>query len=143
MYCLDHAERPQPDNLLSFILYGLVFLEYHLQFFLHPCSFASYFYSCKILQPYDAVRMHSDTVQCILLYQCFSNENSHKNITAPQQIVVLYLLLPHRIRQLNTCELALTYTDQYVMLHMRAMLHIRAFSYHCFLKQWNWFFFCL
>ena len=64
MYCLGYAERPQPDNQLSFMLHGLVFLAYHLQFASYLYSFASYSYSCKILQPYVVarVRMHSDAV---------------------------------------------------------------------------------
>ena len=59
---LDDTERPQPDNLLSFMLHELVYLGYHSQMALYPYSFASYSYSCKILQPYVAatVEIHSD-----------------------------------------------------------------------------------
>ena len=31
MYCLDYAEGPQPDNLLSFIMHGPVFLGFTLR----------------------------------------------------------------------------------------------------------------
>ena len=61
MYCSDNAERRRLNNLL---LRELIFLEYHLHFAPYPYSFASYSYSCKILQPYVAatVRIHSDAV---------------------------------------------------------------------------------
>ena len=65
MYCLDYDERPHPDDLLSFMLHELVFLGY--------LSFALCF-----------VKFYNHTLQplyeCgIVLYGCFSNENSHKN----------------------------------------------------------------
>ena len=62
MYCLGCAERLQPSKLLSFMLYELVFLEYHSQFASYPHLIVSFSYSCKILQPYVAatLRMHSD-----------------------------------------------------------------------------------
>ena len=41
------SKRPQPGNQLSFMLYKLVFLEYHSQFSPSPYSFASSSYSCK------------------------------------------------------------------------------------------------
>ena len=48
------------------MLHELVFLGCHSQFALYPYTFASYSYSCKILQPYVAVtvRMHSNAVLC-------------------------------------------------------------------------------
>ena len=44
------------------MLHELVFLGSHSQFASYPYTFASYSYSCKILQPYVAatVRMRSD-----------------------------------------------------------------------------------
>ena len=45
------AEIPQASNQLSFMLHKLVFLGCHLQFTSYPYTFASYLYSCKILQP--------------------------------------------------------------------------------------------
>ena len=62
MYCLDYAERLQPNNVLSFKLHELVFLRYNSQFASNPYSFASYSYRFKVLQPYVAatVKMHSD-----------------------------------------------------------------------------------
>ena len=73
------AEIPYPGNQLSCMLHELVFLGCHLQLTSYPYTFASYSYSCKILQPYVAatVRMHSDAVG-IVLHWCSSNENSHK-----------------------------------------------------------------
>ena len=64
MYGLDYTERPQPDNLLSFMLHELVFFGYHSQITSYPYSFALYSYSCKILQPYvvATVQMHSNAV---------------------------------------------------------------------------------
>ena len=64
MYWPDSADKRGLDNLLSFILHELVFLEYHSQFVSHLYSFALYLYSSKILQQYvlDTVWMHSDTV---------------------------------------------------------------------------------
>ena len=64
MCCFDHVERPQPDNLLSFMMCELVFLEYHSQIASYTYSFASYSYSCKLLQPYVAAtaQIHSDVV---------------------------------------------------------------------------------
>ena len=58
------AEIYQPGNQLSFMLHELVFLGCHSQFASYPYTFASYSYSCKILQPYvvATVRMHSDAV---------------------------------------------------------------------------------
>ena len=55
MYCLGYPERPHPCNQLFFMLHELVFLGY-------LSRFASYSYSCQILQPYIAgmVQMHSD-----------------------------------------------------------------------------------
>ena len=64
MYYLGYVQRPQPDNLLSFMLHELIFLENHLQFASYPYTFPSYSYSCRILQTYVAatVRTHSDAV---------------------------------------------------------------------------------
>ena len=64
MYCSGNAERRGLDNLLSFMLYELVSLGYHSHFASYPYSFASYSYSCKILQPYvmTTTRMHFDAV---------------------------------------------------------------------------------
>ena len=39
MYCLDYAERLQPDNVLSFMFHELVFLGYHSQFASYPSVF--------------------------------------------------------------------------------------------------------
>ena len=40
IYCLDDAERPQPNNLLSFMPHELIFLGYHLQILSYPYSLA-------------------------------------------------------------------------------------------------------
>ena len=47
------------------MLHGQLFLGCHSQFASYPYTFASYSYSCKILQPYVAATvrpMHSDAV---------------------------------------------------------------------------------
>ena len=64
MYCLDHAERPHPDDQLSFMLHEQVFLGCHSQFPSYPYTFASYSHSCNILKLYvvATVRMHSDAL---------------------------------------------------------------------------------
>ena len=62
MYCLHYAERPQPDNQLSFKLHKLVFSR--VSFTVRFVSVINRFVQFKILQPYVArtVRMHSDAV---------------------------------------------------------------------------------
>ena len=69
---LKHAQRPQPYNLLSFMLHELVFFEYHSRFASYLHSFAWYSYSGKILQPHVAVtvRMHSDAVFSCIRTSC-------------------------------------------------------------------------
>ena len=64
MYCSDYEERPQLDNLLSFMLHYLIFLGIIRSSLRISYSFALYSYSAKILQPYVAttVQMHSDAV---------------------------------------------------------------------------------
>ena len=97
MDCQDHAERPQPDILMSFILHGLVLLGCHSQFALYHYSFASYLYSCKI--NFTTIRCvdSMNAFQCgILLYQCFSNEIVINNDLC-QPIVILYKPLSLRI----------------------------------------------
>ena len=88
------------------MLNELVFLGCHSQFASYQYVFASYSYSCKILQPNVAAtaRMHSDAFFC--LCRCFSNETS--KISAPQQIVVLYKQLSVRTDQMDTCESVLS-----------------------------------
>ena len=64
---LDDTERPQPDNLLSFMLHELVvFLGYHSQIVSYP-----YVYS---------LALHSVQLWSFLLYRCFLNENSHEKL---------------------------------------------------------------
>ena len=55
------VEISQPNNQVPFMLHELVC---HSKVASYPYTFASYSYSCKILQPYVAasVRMHSDAV---------------------------------------------------------------------------------
>ena len=64
MCCSDNAERPLLNNLLSFMLHELALLGYHSHLASYLYSFASYSYSCKILQPYveAMVRIHSGAV---------------------------------------------------------------------------------
>ena len=64
MYCPDNEEKIHIDNLLSFMLHELVFSRYISHLASYQYSFASYSYSCKILQQYIAatVWMHSDTL---------------------------------------------------------------------------------
>ena len=38
MHCLDYVERPQPYNLLSFMLHEVVFFRYHSKFASGPGS---------------------------------------------------------------------------------------------------------
>ena len=106
---LDYAERPQPGSQLSFMLHELVFLGCHSQFASYPYSFASYSYSCKILQPYVAatVKMHSDAIFCSI---GASRMETFIKINARQQIVVLYKQLSVRTHQTDTCESALTFS---------------------------------
>ena len=84
MYCLEDAERRQPDNLLYFMLNELVLLGYHSQIVPCPYSFASYSYISKILQPYVAATDGYIPMRyppgVILLYRCFPNENSHEKL---------------------------------------------------------------
>ena len=64
LYCLNYAERLQPDNQLSFMLHELVFLEYHSQVRLVSVlilsTFAQVLSFTAIL--WATVRMHSDAV---------------------------------------------------------------------------------
>ena len=86
MYCLHYAERPQPDNQLSFMLDELVFSR--VSSTIRFVSVIIHFVQFKILQPYAActVQMHSDAV--------FSSIGASQietviKITAYRQIVVL------------------------------------------------------
>ena len=79
MYCSDNAERFQLSNLLSVMLHELLFLGYHLHLISHPYSFASYSYSCKILQLYATAtaRMYSYAILSSTGVP-LDNENSYK-----------------------------------------------------------------
>ena len=61
----------------------MVSLGYHSHFASYPHSFASYSYSCKILQLYIAVRMHSDMVSsstgALLMKIVIKNKSSVTN----------------------------------------------------------------
>ena len=86
------------------MLHELVFSRCHSQFTSYPYTFASYSYSCKILQPYVAatVRTHSDAVLSstgALLMKTVIESNR-------QQQMVCFLF--GRIRLPDTCESAFT-----------------------------------
>ena len=70
MYNLGYAERPQPDNHLSFMLHDLVFLGYHRS----PLCIHTYFTTLCCVY-------NTETFRCgILFYQSFANRNSDKQL---------------------------------------------------------------
>ena len=104
MYCLDYAERPQPDNQPSVMLHELVFFGYHSD---SLCVRTHSLRTGKVVKFYNyTLRLRCG---CIPM-GCFSNRNIHNKlmprINARQQIVVLYKPFSLRIRQPDTCELA-------------------------------------